>query len=249
MLDLIFDSKDDLLKAIRPGEILGLIPARGGSKRVKNKNILPLNGKPLINYTIEAAQKSKLINRIVVSTDSAEIAEVAKKAGAEIPFLRPFEIANENSTEFEFHVHALNELYKKNKYLPELIVNLYPTTPFRRAETIDDAIERLFQFKEAHSLRSTKKVSEHPFKMWTKDGDFLVPFVKKDNGATNTAAYHLLPAVQIQNASIYIVKTETLYDFNNTVGEKVLSFEMSEEESVDINTPLDFKLAEALLNS
>lgn len=230
-------------------KILALIPARGGSQRVKNKNSRLLGGKPLIAYTIEAARKSRLVSRVIVSTDSHEIAAIARDVGAEVPFLRPAEIAGSHSTELEFHEHALDWLKSNEGFEPELVVNLYPTTPFRGAELIDSAIERILANPDADSLRSTKKCSEHPYKMWVKDGEFLKPFVEKTSGESHTAAYHLLPPVQIQNASIYITRPTTLAKFRNTVGERVLSFEMTEDESVDINTPLDFVMAEAMLKS
>jgi len=108
-------------------KILALIPARGGSKRVKNKNIRQLGGKPLIAYTIEAAKNSKYINRVIVSTDSSAIFDVAREHGAEVPFLRPAEIAQDNSTEFEYYNHILSWLRENEDYSPDLIVNLYLT--------------------------------------------------------------------------------------------------------------------------
>ena len=228
-------------------EILALIPARGGSQRVKNKNIRRLGGKPLIAYTIEAAKQSRHVTRVVVSTDSPEIAAIAREYGAEVPFMRPADLSGSHSTELEFHEHALSELKAKDGYEPELVVNLYPTTPFRGAELVDAAISRILADPSADSLRSTKKCSEHPYKMWVKEGEYLKPFVEKTSGESHTAAYHLLPPVQIQNASIYITRPKTLANFRNTIGAKVLSFEMTEEESIDINTPLDFVMAEAML--
>ena len=122
-------------------KILAFIPARGGSKRIPNKNIKLLNGKPLIVYTIEAAKGSNHINRIVVSTDSEEIATIAKQYGAEVPFLRPKEISQSDSTEMQFFEHALNRFEKHEQYEPDLIVLLYPTSPFRKPASIDRAIE------------------------------------------------------------------------------------------------------------
>lgn len=228
-------------------KVLALIPARAGSQRVKSKNIKPLAGKPLIAYTIEAAKKSRYVTRVIVSTDSSEIAAIAKNFGAEVPFMRPEELAASHSTELEFHEHALQWLKDNEGYEPDLVVNLYPTTPFRDEILIDQAIEKILSHPEVDSLRSTRKCSEHPYKMWVKEGDLLRPFVEATSGENHTAAYHLLPPVQIQNASIYITRPKTLSQYRNTVGEKVLSFEMSEEASVDINTPLDFLVAEAVI--
>ena len=157
--------------------ILGFIPARRGSKRVPNKNIKLLDGKPLIAYTIEAAKASKQVNRIVVSTDSQEIASVAKTFGAEVPFLRPAAIAKSDSTEMQFFRHALDWFWENQQYEPGLIVLLYPTSPFRKSQSIDKAVAAIRQHPEAHSLRSVRLCSEHPYKMWTIENDgYLKPF-------------------------------------------------------------------------
>jgi CMP-N,N'-diacetyllegionaminic acid synthase len=230
-------------------EVIALIPARSGSRRVPNKNIRKLGGKPLIAYTIEAALQSRLVDRVVVSTDSERIAEIARRYGAEIPFLRPSLIASANSTEFEFHKHALDHFTDIEGRDPELIVNLYPTSPFRQARTIDEAIRAIKNNKLAHSLRSMRLCAEHPYKMWTfATGRLVRPFVDK-KGRTQTLSYHLLPKVYIQNASIYIVRPSTLRRFRNTVGTRVLGFLMSEEESIDINSPLDLFMANTYLKS
>ena len=124
-------------------KILGLIPARSGSKRIPRKNIMPLNGKPLIAYTIETAKKSKYINKVLVSTDSKEIASVARRYGAEVSFLRPKSISQDDSTEMQFLEHALEWFLEYENYEPDLIVLLYPTSPFRKPESIDKAVEEI----------------------------------------------------------------------------------------------------------
>lgn len=229
-------------------EILAFIPARAGSRRIPNKNIKPLCGKPLIAYTIEVAKKSKYVSRIVVSTDSEEIAVVAKNYGAEVPFLRPPEISQADSTEIEFFDHALNWFLENEGYVPDLIVLLYPTSPFRKAESIDKAIEEILRHPEADSLRSVKKCSEHPYKMWVIEDGYLKPFVKNtEKKDMHTLSYHLLPEVYIQNASIYITKPATIKNKRSPTGEIIVPFIMDEIESVDVNTPLDFMFAEMLL--
>lgn len=230
-------------------KILALIPARSGSQRVKNKNIKLLKDKPLIAYSIECAMRSKFINRIIVSTDSSAIAEVAVKYGAEVPFLRPEELATGSATEYEFHIHALEWLHSNEDYIPDFIVNLYPTAPFRKTSSIDEAMEIFLQNTMADSLRSVKKCSEHPYKMWKKENDFLAPFVDTGNMEVHTFSYQMLPTVYIQNANIYITKPETLKKYKNTLGENVLGYVMDEWESVDINSEMDFKLAENLLEN
>lgn len=229
--------------------VLALIPARKGSKRVVNKNIRPLCGKPLIGYTIEVAKKSRLVTRIIVSTDSEEIASVSRTFGAEVPFLRPDEIAQSDSTEMQFFEHALDWLKENEGYEPDLIVLLYPTSPFRKAESIDMAIAKMLAHPEADSLRSVKLCTEHPYKMWVVDGDYLQPFVRTADKNNHTLSYQLLPTVYIQNASIYITKPTTINDKKSSTGDVIIPFIMDEEESIDINNPIDFKLAEVIMNS
>lgn len=228
-------------------KILSLIPARAGSKRVSNKNILPLGGKPLIGYTIEAVEKSRLVTRILVSTDSEEIAAVACSFGAEVPFLRPAAIAQSDSTEMQFLEHALDWLKNNENYEADLIVLLYPTSPFRTSESIDRAIEVMRKHPEADSLRSVRLCSEHPYKMWELAGKYLKPFVKDKDNNVHTLSYQLLPEVFIQNASIYITKPATILQKKSSVGDVVVPFIMDEFESVDVNTPLDFEFAEWLM--
>ncbi len=174
-------------------KILALIPARSGSKRIPQKNIKLLNGKPLIAYTIEAAKKSKHINRVVVSTDSEDIASTAKGFGAEIPFLRPDSISRSDATEMEFFEHTLNWLLEHERYEPDLIVLLYPTSPFRKTESINKAIEEINKHPDADSLRSIKLCTEHPYKMWKIENGLLVSFVKEKDTNIHTLSYHLLP--------------------------------------------------------
>lgn len=228
--------------------VIAFIPARAGSKRVSSKNILPLGDKPLIAYTIEAAQKSRLVTRVLVSTDSEEIASVSRSFGADVPFLRPAEIAQSDSTEMQFFIHALDWLSEHEGYVPDLIVLLYPTSPFRKAESIDKAIESILAHPEADSLRSVRLCNEHPYKMWVTEGEFLQPFVKTADQNSHTLSYQLLPTVYIQNASIYITKPSTIREKKSPTGDVIIPFIMDEVESVDINTPLDFKLAELLIH-
>lgn len=228
-------------------KILAFIPARGGSKRVLNKNIRKLGSKPLIAYTIEAAKKSKYISRIVVSTDSAEIATISRGCGAEIPFMRPSELAQSNSTEMEFFNHALDWLKINEHYEPDLIVLLYPTSPFRKPESIDKAIEEILKHPEADSLRSVRLCSEHPYKMWINEDGYLKPFVDGKDPNIHTLSYQLLPTVYIQNASIYITKPLTIKEKKSPTGNLIIPFVMDEEESLDINNPIDFKFAEMII--
>jgi len=229
--------------------VLGFIPARGGSSRVPSKNIRMLDGKPLILHTIATAKAAKQITRVVVSTDSEEIARIALQGGAEVPFLRPKEISGGKSTEMEFFDHALAWFKKEESYVPDVIVLLYPTSPFRRPDTIDRAISEFKLHPEADSLRSVRLCSEHPYKMWVVEGDWLKPFVEGRGKDLHTMSYQTLPTVYIQNASIYITKPATIDGKRSPTGDLILPFIMDELESVDINSELDFKFAQLLFKA
>ena len=227
---------------------LALIPARSGSQRVPGKNIKLIQGKPLIAYTIEAAKASRLIDKVLVSTDSQAVADTAIDFGAEAPFLRPPEISRSDSTEMQFLEHALDWLREHERYEPDLIVLLYPTSPLRKPESIDAAIRDMIRHPEADSLRSVRLCSEHPYKMWIIKDGYLRPFVKAEDSAVHTLSFQSLPTVYIQNAGIYITKPATIRLKKTPVGDIVVPFIMDEVESLDINNPLDFEFAEYYLD-
>ena len=232
-------------------EVLGLIIARGGSQRVPHKNIKPLAGRPLLAYSIEAARRSHYITRVIVSTDSESIAQVAIQEGVEAPFRRPPEISQGHSTELEAVEHALTWLRDHESYEPDLVALIRPTTPFRKSETIDRAIELLLNDPAAHSVRTVKLCSEHPHKMWVMDNDgrrirSFVPVEQKLREA-HTLSYHLLPTIYVQNASMDVLRPSNIWNLRSTTGTEIIPLIMDEEESVDINSPLDFLLAEILM--
>lgn len=229
-------------------DFYALIPARGGSERIPGKNLRPLGGKPLIAHTIEAARAAKAVDRVVVSTDSDEIADVAVKFGAEAPFRRPKEISGTRATELEFLDHALDWFRDRGGGEPRYIVLLYPTSPFRTAGSIDRAIAEIERHPDADALRSVRLCSEHPSKMWKIADGRLRPLIEEADTNVHARAYQSLPEVYVQNASIYIIKTTTIRNLRTSVGNRVIPFVMDESESVDVNTPLDFQRAEALLH-
>lgn len=233
-------------------EILAVIPARGGSKGIPRKNIKPLLDKPLIAWTIEEAKKSKYLTRVIVSTDNPEIAETAKKYGAEVPFLRPAEISGDLSTDVEFLTHTLDFLKEKEGYEPEIVLRLPPTSPLRRAEHIDQGIEMLLQNTEADASRPVTEAPKHPYKMWkvSENGKWLVPFLPK--GFTGFDEPHnlprqLFPKVYIHTGAMDVIRTRTIRELKSTSGKKLAYFLMPPEDSVNIDHPLDWELAELLL--
>jgi N-acylneuraminate cytidylyltransferase len=146
--------------------VLALIPARGGSKRVPRKNIKELAGKPLLFYTIEQAKKSKYIDRLIVSTDDKDVAQVARECGAEVPFMRPDELAGDEVTDFPVFLHSLEWLRDHERYQPDIVVQLRPTHPLRKAEDVDKAIEILIAHPEEDSVRTVKEPDQTPYKMY-----------------------------------------------------------------------------------
>ncbi|HET9913914.1 MAG TPA: acylneuraminate cytidylyltransferase family protein, partial [Anaerolineales bacterium] len=142
--------------------IIGLIPARGGSKTIPHKNIKPLVGKPLIAWTIEAAKKCRALSRVIVSTDDAQIAEVAQQWGAEVPFLRPAELAGDATSSLAVVLHLIQWLKKHDGAVPEYILLLQPTSPFRTTEDLDAAIE-LAETRKVNAVVSVCETDAHPF--------------------------------------------------------------------------------------
>ena len=230
-------------------EILAIIPARGGSKGVPRKNIKILAGRPLISYAIEEAKKSKYIKRIIVSTDDREISKVAKSYGAEVPFMRPVELAGDEVTDLPVFQHALKWLLEYENYRPDIIVHLRPTAPLRTAEHIDKGIKLLIE-SDADAVRSVCPAPKHPCKMWRFVGKRIYPFLPET--ICGKEAFNMnrqqLPPVFVQNGSVDIIKWETIMIKNSMTGEYIVGMLMDEKDSVNIDTEIDFLLAEILIN-
>lgn len=232
---------------IAGNKILGLIPARGGSKGIVGKNIIPLGGRPLIEYTIDAAIKSKSLDRIIVSTDDKKIAEIAQKSGAEVPFMRPEVIACDQSTALEVIQHSINTLQEKENWAPDFIVYLQPTSPLRRPESISEAINK-FTESDSDSLVSVIRVPHH-FSVDSQlelVGEHLKPFRKK---VTEVYRRQDKPVYFARNGpAILVVRYATIMNANSLYGDTVLPFEMSAEESIDIDEIEDIEFAEWILS-
>lgn len=209
----------------RKPHILALIPARGGSKGIPRKNLLRVGGKPLIWYAIDQAKRSRLITRVVVSTDDAEIAAVARESGAEVPFIRPAEFAQDMSPDIDVFRHALLWLREHEGYRPDLVVHLRPTGPVRRVALIDDAIATVQAHPEADSLRALSPSPLTPFKMWFRSGEFIEPVVVAEGVPdSHSMARQLLPQAFWQNGYVDIVRPRTVLEMNSMAGKRVLPF-------------------------
>ncbi len=231
-------------------EILAIIPARGGSKSLPRKNIALMNGHPLISYTIRQALDSKMITRVMVSTDDAEIAEIARRYGADVPFLRPAEIAGDLSVDVEYMRHALEWLAENEGYSPAAVVNLRPTEPMRRTATIDAAIRLLLNSSQADCVRSVRIAKESPFKMWLMEEDgFMRPAcVLEGVIEPYNQPRQALPIAYWQDGYIDVTWTTTILNQNSTTGARVMPFEIT-EQTINIDYPEELTAAAAALDA
>ncbi|HVU01482.1 MAG TPA: acylneuraminate cytidylyltransferase family protein [Polyangiaceae bacterium] len=217
-------------------EVMALIPARGGSKSVPRKNVLPLLGKPLIAYTIEHALACPRITRVVVSTDDPEIAEVSRAFGAEVPFTRPAEYATDDATDFDVFRHAALWC-KEQGYEPELLVHLRATTPVRRVERITRAVELMLAHPEADSLRSVGLADQTPYKMWRIQDGLLTPVVTIPGLLeAHSMPRQSLPAAYWQNGYVDVVRPRTVLQLHSMCGTSILPF-VVEPDGPDLDYP------------
>lgn len=221
--------------------ILALIPARGGSKGIPRKNIVPLLGRPLLSYTIAAAREAACIDRIIVSTDDEGIAAVAAARGAEVPFLRPPELATDTAAGLEVARHALAWLKEHEGYIPDIVVELQPVAPLRLAADIEGAVALLLA-SGADSVVGLVE-ADHPYYLRSLENGVVKPFLPDTPEAFRRQD---LPPVYRCNGAIIAVRTPVLCA-GSFYGKDVRGYIMPPERSVDIDTPLDLRLAEALL--
>ena len=223
---------------------LAVITARGGSKGIPQKNIRPLLGKPLIVYTIQAALKSKTLNKLIVSTDDETIANVSREYGAEVPFIRPKHLATDTATSLSVLQHAANYLSEKEGYLADIIVCLQPTSPLCSAEDIDKAITLCIS-TGADSVVSLCQVEHHPYWMKKVVEGKVYPLMEVDD--EKYPRRQDLPPVYQLNGAIYVTRRKVLMEEEKVLGEHTLAYIMPQERSVDIDTPIDLKLAELVM--
>lgn len=240
-------------------KILAVIPARAGSKSVPDKNIREIAGKPMLAYSIEHALQSKLINRVIVSTDSEKYAKLARHYGAEVPFLRPAEYATDTALDYDVFYHALTWLKEQENYIPDVVVQLRPTYPIRRIADIDAMISMLLACPLADSVRSMTKASEIPYKMWlvaeqnqegcqSEDNNILEQY-GEENGQRICGrrivplmtdipeCYNMprqqLPVAYYQNACIDVFRPEVVLEQHSMSGQYILGYEMTDNYDID----------------
>lgn len=230
--------------------IVALIPARSGSKRVADKNIRMLSGNPLIAYTIAASRQSGIFSAIIVSTDSEQYAEISRKYGAEVPFLRPAEMSGDLSPDIEWIEHALRQMSAQGREFDCFSI-LRPTSPFRLPETIQRAWREFTSQEGIDSLRAVEKCHEHPGKMWVIRGKRMYPLLTIGPAELpwHSTPYQALPEVYAQNASLEIAWTRVVFDGHTIAGEVIMPFLTQGVEGFDVNRHYDWKLAEELIGT
>jgi len=228
-------------------DVVAIIPARSGSKGVPDKNIKLLAGKPLLAYSIETARKSKLIGRVIVSTDSKAYAEIAKRYGAEVPFLRPKEIAGDTSTDFDFVKHLLDWLDQNGETIPDYLVHLRPTTPLRAPHIVDNAIKEFIKNPEATSLRSAHEMPETAYKQFELESGY---FKTLCNGSFDLDAANksrqAFPKTYSPNGYVDILRTSFVLENHLLHGNRVMG--LITPLSTEVDTEDDFKFLEWEIN-
>jgi CMP-N,N'-diacetyllegionaminic acid synthase len=236
---------------------VAFIPARQGSKRVPGKNIRVVNGHPMLAYTIAPAIESGVFDAVIVSTDSEEVAAIARHYGAEVPFLRPPQFATDTSPDIEWLEYTLKELQRQGRTWDAFSL-LRPTSPFRTAATIRRAWARFAGQQGVDSLRAVEKCAQHPGKMWVVRGDRMFPLLPfglaapKPNGEGgeqpwHSTPYQALPPVYVQNASLEIAWTRVVFERRTIAGDVLVPFLTEGYEGFDINDPTDWMVAERLI--
>ena len=230
-------------------EILAIIPARGGSKGIPRKNIRPFNGYPLIAFSIAAALQAKMVTRVIVSTDDEEIAEIALRYGAEIPFLRPPELATDHITDLPVFQHALTWLEDNEHYRPEVVLHLHATTPVRPHGCLDEAVRLLLAQPEADCVRSVVEAGQNPYKMWSIDSttSYMTPLLTVPGIAE---PYNIprqsLPMVYWQTGHANAIRPQVILA-GSMPGRVILPIIIENRYLVDIDTPNDWEHAEWLV--
>jgi YrbI family 3-deoxy-D-manno-octulosonate 8-phosphate phosphatase len=231
-------------------QILALIPARGGSKGIPRKNIKPFAGYPLIVWSIAAGLQAKTVSRVVVSTDDEEIAAVARQYGADVPFMRPAELAQDRTPDLPAFEHALKWLEDIEGYKPEIVVQLRPTSPLRPRDMVDSAVRILVENPDADSVRGVVPAEQNPFKMWRFNGydKPMTPLLEVEGIAEPyNAPRQILPPAYWQTGHIDAIRLTTITHKSSLTGDVVYPLVIDPRYTVDIDTPSDWAKYEALV--
>ena len=225
--------------------VAAIVPARGGSRGIPRKNIANVLCKPLIAYTIEVAGVTECIDRIIVSTDDEEIREISLKYGAEVPFLRPKELAQDNTPDKPVLIHAIKWLEENEGYIPKIVLNLRPTSPLRLSEDIEKVVKKMIS-TGCDSVRTVCQVKHHPYWMKRLEGDRLMPFLEgKDE--RNYYQRQLLPPTYRINGCVDAIRRSVILKQDFLYGDDMRAVVMPAERSHEVDAPMDLKIVEMLL--
>jgi N-acylneuraminate cytidylyltransferase len=230
-------------------EVLAVIPARGGSKGIPRKNIRSFAGHPLIAWSIAAARQCKLVTRVIVSTDDEEIADVARRFGAETPFIRPADLAQDLTTDYPVFEHALAWLKENEGYIPDLVVQLRPTSPIRPVDMLEHSIQLMLEHPEADSVRGVIPSGQNPYKMWRIDEHNQMKPLLQVQGVDEpfNSPRQQLPQTYWQTGHIDVIRTATITVQHSLSGKVILPYLMDPVYAVDIDGPRDWQRAEWLV--
>jgi YrbI family 3-deoxy-D-manno-octulosonate 8-phosphate phosphatase len=228
-------------------EVLAVIPARGGSKGIPRKNVRPFCGYPLIAWSIAAAMQAETVTRTLVSTDDQEIAAIAAEFGAEVPFLRPAELAEDTTTDLPVFHQALQWLADHERYRPEVVVQLRPTSPIRPYRCVDDAVQVLLDHPDADSVRGLVPAGQNPHKMWRLDPQSgrMIPLLSVMGiSEPYNAPRQVLPPIYWQTGHIDAIRTATILEKGSMTGTAIFPLIIDPRYTVDLDTPNDWAKAE-----
>ena len=225
-------------------EVLAVIPARGGSKGIPRKNVVELLGRPLLWWSVRAALDADTVTRTILSTDDPEIAEVGADAGAEVPFLRPAELAGDDVLDLPVFEHALRTLAAAEGYRPDVVVHLRPTSPLRPPGLVDEGVRTLAADPSADSLRAVTVPANNPFKMWRIERGLLVPLVESGIHEQYNQPRQALPEAFWQTGTLDVIRSATLLHQHSMTGRRILPMVIAPELAVDIDDPVSLSLAE-----
>ncbi len=226
-------------------EVLAIVPARIGSKSIPKKNMRPFAGHPLLAYSIAAGRRAECTTRVIVSTDDQEIAEIARDYGAEVPFMRPAELAQDDTPDLPVFRHALGWLESEEGYLPEVVVQLRPTSPLRPLNCVDQAVEILLANSEADSVRAVVPSGQNPYKMWRiNEFGHMVPLLSDGFEEPYNMPRQSLPPTYWQTGHVDAIRRTTITEKGLMSGDRILPLMLPPEYAVDIDSERDWRQAE-----
>jgi len=231
-------------------EVLAIVQARGGSKGLPRKNVRPLRGHPLVAYSIASGRAATSITRVIMSTDDEEIAEIARQYGAEVPFMRPAELAEDDTPDLPLFDHALRWLAEKESYRPDVVVQLRPTTPLRPRGMLDESVKILLDDPQADCVRGVTIPKQTPYKMWREASDgYISGLMETSFAEPYNMPRQKLPTAYWQTGHVDAIRSRTITEKRSLTGQKVRPIMIDAKYCVDIDTLADFDVAERIIES